>query len=405
VSSAVIDERLRAGLPPALVALLAVACGLAVSSVYYAQPLLATIAADFDVREGAIGSVVTAAQVGYAVGLLLIVPLGDIVEPRRLILVLLSASSGALVAVALAPSSGALLVAMFFLGLPAVVVQVIVAFAATLAEPGERGAVVGSVTSGVVVGILTARTFAGTVTQLTGWEAVYYLSAGLTLLLVAVLLRFLPHRGRRRRSVGYLALIRSTLGLYRSQRLLRRRATLALLTFGAFSVLWTSLVLPLSAPPISLSTGAIGAFGLVGAAGALAAARAGRLVDRGQERRTTGAALLLMLFSWLPIAFVEQSLVVMCLGLVMIDLGLQAVHVSSQTLLYRIDPEARSRFAAAYMVFYSIGSATGAIASTAAYAAFGWGGVCALGAGLSLAAFTAWAVSPDAVAPQNRDHL
>lgn len=381
-------------MPRALVAFLAVACGLAVSSVYYAQPLLDAIAASFGVGEGSIGAVVTAAQLGYAVGLVLIVPLGDMLDPRRLILVLLVASAGALVAVALAPSSAALLAAMLLLGLPAVVVQVIVAFAATLAPPAERGAVVGSVTSGVVVGILLARTFAGAITQLLSWEAVYLTSAALTLVVVAVLVRVLPRRASGRSAArSYIGLIRSTFALYLSQPLLRVRAALALLAFGAFSVLWTSLVLPLSAPPLSLSNGMIGAFGLVGAAGAFAASRAGRLVDEGRERWTTGGALVLMLLAWLPIALLEHSLLALGLGLVMIDLGLQAVHVSSQTLLYALDSQARSRLVAAYMLFYSVGSAAGAIASTATYAAAGWVGVCALGAGLSFSALALWAVS------------
>jgi predicted MFS family arabinose efflux permease len=384
-------RRAPAGIPAAFLAL---ACGLAVSSVYYAQPLLDAIAASFGVGEGSIGSVVTAAQLGYALGLVAIVPLGDMLEPRRLILILLLASAGALVAVALAPSSAALLVAMFLLGLPAVVVQVIVAFAATLAPPEERGAVVGSVTSGVVVGILLARTFAGGVTQLFGWEAVYLTSAGLTLVVIVVLVRVLPRReGGGVVNEGYLGLIHSTFHLYRSQPLLRQRAALALLAFGAFSVLWTSLVLPLSAPPLLLSNAAVGAFGLVGAAGAIAASRAGRLVDEGRERFTTASALVLMLFAWLPIALLEHSLWALGLGLVMIDLGLQALHVSSQTLLYALDSHARSRLVAAYMLFYSLGSAAGAIASTATYAAAGWLGVCALGASLSLGALALWARS------------
>ena len=389
------DAVRRRPLPRSLVLLFAVACGLAVANVYYAQPVLDAVAASFGLSDAAAGAVVGVTQVGYGLGLVLLVPLGDMVDRRRLVVTMLGLSIAALVAVAAAPSAAVLLAALAAVGLLAVVVQVLVAFAASLAAPDRRGEVVGTVTSGVVVGILLSRTLAGGITELAGWRAVYLTSAVLVAAVAALLWRALPsrdaHEADPSATLGYGALLRSTAALYRHEPVLRRRATLALLIFATFSTLWTSLVLPLSEPPLSLSHGTIGLFGLVGAAGALAAVRAGRLADRGRGQATTGVALALMLASWLPIGLTRQSLVALVVGLVLLDLAVQAVHVTSQTMIYAIDPGARSRLVAAYMVFYSIGTAAGSVASTATYAWAGWTGVCLLGAGFSATALAFWA--------------
>jgi predicted MFS family arabinose efflux permease len=208
-----------------------------------------------------------------------------------------------------------------------------------------------------------------------------------------LLLRYLPRLPGPAARMSYPRLVRSTFTLYRAHRTLQIRAGLALLIFAAFNVLWTTLLLPLREPPHSMSHGTIGSLGLVGAAGALGATRAGRLADRGHGRAATGAALVLLLAAWLPIAFVRHSLLALVVGLVMLDLAVQAVHVTSQSLIYRIDPAARSRLVGAYMVFYSIGSAAGAIASTAVYAWAGWTAVCVLGSAISAAALALWAIA------------
>jgi predicted MFS family arabinose efflux permease len=373
-----------------LVALFAVACGLAVANVYYAQPVLDSIATSFDIASATVGIVVTVTQIGYGVGLIALVPLGDVLDRRRLIGTQLALSTVALVVVGTAPSTAVLLAGMVAVGVLAVVTQVLVAFAASLADPPERGAVVGTVTSGVVVGILLARTFAGIVTDVAGWRAVYLVSAALTLGVGGLLMRVLPDGVGPVDPLGYGRLLRSMLTLYLGERLLRIRAALALLIFAAFNVLWTPLVLPLTSPPRSLSHGAVGLLGLAGVAGALGAARAGRLADLGHGRPTTGVALTLMVLAWLPIALVRSSLLALVIGLVLLDLAVQAVHVTSQSIIYRIDPAARSRLVAVYMVFYSIGSAAGSIASTAVYAWAGWTGVCLLGAAVSCTGLVLW---------------
>ncbi|KWX78379.1 MFS transporter [Paenibacillus jilunlii] len=366
--------------------LFAVASGLSVANIYFAQPLLDAIAAEFGIRHSAVGIIITLTQVCYAAGLLLLVPLGDLLNRRRLITGQMLLSVLALLIVGTASSGIMLSIGIAGVGLLAVAAQTLVAFAASLASPAERGRMVGLVTSGIVIGILLARTFAGFLADVAGWRSVYLASAGMTLLMAAALYRVLPSVETAKKSLSYLNLIHSVFLLFAHERILRVRAVLAFLIFTAFSILWTSLVLPLSAPPYSLSHTAIGAFGLAGAAGALAAAKAGRLADRGFSRHTTVIALSLLLLSWLPISRAEHSLFALAIGIIVLDLAVQAVHVTNQSLIFKVQPEARSRLTAGYMIFYSLGSASGSIASTQVYSYAGWNGVCLLGALVSVLA-------------------
>lgn len=373
--------------------LFAAACGLSVANIYFAQPILDNLAREFDIGYSTIGILVTITQIFYAVGLLLLVPLGDLLNQRRLIIGQMLLSMIALVIVGTASSSTALFAGMALVGLLAVVTQTLVAFAATMAGTAERGRVVGMVTSGIVIGILLARTISGILTDLAGWRSVYLVSAAMMLLMVYALFRVLPNVERGEQSLSYPQLLKSVFMLFAQERILRIRAILAVLIFTDFSILWTSLVLPLSAPPLSLSHTAIGAFGLAGVAGALAAARAGKLADRGYGQWTTGLALILLLISWLLISFTERSLIALAIGIVLLDLAVQAVHVTNQSMILALRTEARSRLTAGYMVFYSIGSAAGSITSTRIYALYGWSGVCILGASVSALALLFWAMT------------
>ncbi|HGH7173707.1 TPA: MFS transporter [Bacillus wiedmannii] len=377
----------------ALALLFAAACGMSVANIYFAQPLLDQLSNEFGINHSIIGVVITVTQIFYGVGLLLLVPLGDLLNQRHLIVGQMLLSTTALVIVGTASSSMVLFAGMALVGLLAVVTQTLVAFAATIASPTERGRVVGIVTSGIVIGILLARTFAGILTDVAGWRSVYLFSAALMLLMVFMFIKMLPNVEREVKSLSYPQLIRSVLALFIQERTLRVRSVLAMLIFADFSILWTSLVLPLSTPPIALSHSAIGAFGLVGVAGALAAARAGKLADQGYGQRTTGIALALLLISWLFISYIEQSLIALVIGIVLLDLAVQAIHVTNQTMILPLHTEARSRLTAGYMVFYSIGSAGGSIASTQIYAHFGWGGVSLLGASVSAFALLFWAMT------------
>ncbi|MFJ6207088.1 MFS transporter [Lysinibacillus sp. NPDC092081] len=370
--------------------LFATACGMSVANIYVAQPLLDQLSNEFNIDHSIIGVVITITQIFYGLGLLLLVPLGDLLNQRRLIIGQMLLSTTALVIVSTASFSVALFTGMALVGLLAVVTQTLVAFAATMASPTERGRVVGIVTSGIVIGILLARTFAGLLTDLTGWRSVYLVSAALMLVMVCMFLKVLPKVEREVKSLPYHQLIKSVFTLFMQERTLRIRSVLAMLIFADFSILWTSLVLPLSAPPLALSHSVIGAFGLVGVAGALAAAQAGKLADRGYGQRTTGIALVLLLISWLFINYLEQSLLALIVGIVLLDLAVQGVHVTNQTMILPLRTEARSRLTAGYMMFYSIGGAGGSIASTQMYAHFGWEGVCFLGALISAFALIFW---------------
>ncbi|CNH00930.1 putative transporter protein [Yersinia thracica] len=368
-----------------MVLLFAMASALAVANVYFAQPLLDIMAADLNASPSAIGLVVTLTQAGYALGLIFIVPLGDLWDRRKLIIGQLLLSAMALILVSLAPTFSLLLMALLIIGLMAVVVQVFVAFAAALAPEQQRGKVVGQVTSGIVLGILLARFISGTMADFAGWRSVYFCSAAVMLLMAVMFYRVMPHAAKSAPS-SYRQLLFSLCELFISERELRIRATLALLIFMAFSVLWTAMVLPLSSPPYALSHSQVGLFGLAGIAGALAASRAGQLADRGLGRKTTQIALALLLFSWLPIAFLPHSLWWLVIGVVILDFSVQAVHVTNQSIILALRPDAQSRLVAGYMLFYSIGSAIGAISTTWVYSHAGWSGVCLLGAIISAVA-------------------
>ncbi|QUG43935.1 MFS transporter [Psychrobacillus sp. INOP01] len=373
--------------------LFAAACGMSVANIYFAQPLLDQLSSEFGIDYSIIGIVITITQIFYGLGLLLLVPLGDFLNQRLLIIGQMLLSVIVLVIVGTASNSTILFAGLALVGLLAVVTQTLVAFAASMAAPAERGRVVGIVTSGIVVGILLARSFAGILTDVAGWRSVYLVSAALMLFMVCMFFRVLPNIEREVKSLSYPQLLRTVFILFKQERILRIRSVLALLIFADFSILWTSLVLPLSTPPLSLSHSAIGALGLVGVAGALSAARAGKLADKGYGQRTTGIALTLLLISWLFISYTEQSLLALVIGIVLLDLAVQAIHVTNQTMILPLRPEARSRLTAGYMVFYSIGSASGSIASTQMYAHYGWIGVCLLGASVSALALLFWTMT------------
>lgn len=382
------------GMPRTLVAIFACAAGLSVANVYYAQPLLDMLADDFSISHGAAGGVVTATQIGCALALLFLVPLGDQWERRRLMLVQLGLLTIGLLWVSAATSAVALLFGMMLVGmLGTAMTQGLIAYASSAAGEHERGRVVGATQGGVVVGLLLARVMAGGVADIAGWRGVYLASALAMLALGAVLWRMLPRQEALSSRQRYVVLLRSMFGLLREERTLQIRGAIALLMFMAFSIFWSALVLPLSAAPFHFSHTTIGAFGLVGAAGALAAARAGYWADRGWAQRTTGVALVLLTLSWLPLAGLHASLGWLVLGVLLLDLAGQAVHVTNQSLIFAARTDAPSRLVGAYMLFYATGSGLGAVAATAAFATFGWPGVCVLGALVSLAALVFWALT------------
>ena len=378
-------------LSKSLVLLFAVTCALSVANVYYAQPLLDALAADFGFSQASVGIVITATQVGCALALLFVVPLGDLMNRRRLTMAQLFLLCGALIAVGMASSPAVLLIGMLSVGLlGTAMTQGLIAYAASAAAPAERGRVVGVAQGGVVIGLLLARTVAGWVADLSGWRSVYFVSAAVALLMLVVLSRVLPAQASPTARISYLKLLGSMFAMLANERVLQIRGVIAMLMFAAFSIFWSALVLPLSAAPYSFSHTVIGSFGLVGVAGALAAARAGHWADHGHGQRTTGVALLLLLLSWLALGFMPYSLWALVLGIVLLDMGGQAIHVTNQNMIFQAKPAAHSRLVACYMLFYTVGSGAGAILSTSVYAAAGWTGVCLLGATVSLLALMFW---------------
>ncbi|MBO0144530.1 MFS transporter [Agrobacterium sp. Ap1] len=384
------SHQTRRGLSRDTTMIFAVAAGVSVANIYYAQPLLDVIAQDVRIAPSDIGLVVTLTQVGYALGLIFFVPLGDLIDRRRLILGQGVLSVIALIVVGTSNTGPILLAGLAAMGLLAVMVQVLVAFAASLSVPAQRGRTVGIVTSGVVVGILAARLVAGFLADLGGWRAVYLTSAMLTAGMVVLLMRVLPKQPSPNNRNSYVETVRSTAVLFLRDRILLVRGLLASLIFASFSAFWTALALPLSAPPVSYSLTQIGMLGLLGIAGALAAAGAGKLADRGLGQWTTGSSLVLLLASWALIAMMPISLLFLFAGIVLLDLAVQAIHVTNQSIILARYPDASSRLIGGYMVFYSIGSAIGAISSTVAYAYGGWSGVSMIGAGFCAIALSQW---------------
>lgn len=376
-------------LSPRLVALMAVSCGAAVANIYYAQPLLSTIAHDFAVSDGTAGLLVTASQVGYAAGLVLLVPLGDLLERRRLIVRILLITTLALAATAAAPSFLILAAALMVVGVTSVVAQILVPLASALAAEEERGKVVGNVMSGLLVGILVARTASGLISSAGGWRLVFAVSAGLMLLLAGVLSRALP-QVRPTTEVSYPSLLRSVGRLVLEQPTLRMRMFYGTLGMGQFSVLWTTIAFLLAGSPYHYGDATIGLFGLVGLVGALAAQAAGRLADRGHHHHSTGVFFVAMLISWGLIASGKSSLGALIGGIALLDFGIQGAQITNQSVIYTLAPSARSRLTTAYMTSVFASAAISSALASAIYDAGGWSAVSALGGGLAGLGVVVW---------------
>ncbi|MCL6297008.1 MFS transporter [Streptomyces kronopolitis] len=382
------------GLGRGTLLLMSVATGLSVAGNYFAQPLLNVIGHDLGLSTSTAALVVTVAQVGYALGLLLLVPLGDLLERRRLAVTLTAATAVFLTVTASAPNAALLLTGTALTGLTSVAAMVVVPYAATLAAPAERGRTVGTVMTGLLLGILLARTAAGLLADVGSWRTVYWVNAAL-MLIMAVLLRLKLPTLRTPAGLRYPALLRSMLGLFVQEPVLRRRAALGALIFAGFSVLWTALAFLMSGPSYGWQESAIGLLGLVGAAGSLSASAAGRLADRGLVHHVTGAGAFLLLGSWGLLAAGGAgggwSLAALLAGVIVLDLAVQAVHISNQNMVFGVRPEARNRLNSVYMTSYFAGGAAGSALTSVVWGTSGWSGVCILGAALAAMTVLVWA--------------
>lgn len=377
------------GVPGWLVALLAVASGMTVANLYYAQPLLSSLSGVFHTSTATAGALITLTQVGYVIGMLFLVPLGDRLEKRNLITVLLAVTTLALVAAGLATSFPMLLIASLVSGATSVVAQILVPFAASLAPDHARGRVVGRVMSGLLTGILLSRTLSSLVSDLVGWRAVFLGSAALMVVLAVALRAALPQHAPTT-TIPYHQVLRSTARLVRTHPALLRRGLYQAAMFGAFSAFWTTVSFVLTGPRFHYSTVGVGVFALVGAAGAAIAPFAGHWADRGLVRPMTGIAFVVAALAFALAGFGGHSVVLIALAAILIDMAVQTTLILGQHSVYQLDPTARARLNSAFIATFFAGGAVGSQLGSVVYHSGGWAALTALGAALPLVALLYW---------------
>jgi predicted MFS family arabinose efflux permease len=371
---------------PRLVWIMALACGVGVANLWYSQPLLVEMGRSFHVSSQQIGLVATLTQVGYALGMLLFVPLADLLDRRRLIVVLTLSVCGALVATAVAPSLHWLLVASFLIGLTTVVPQAIIPFAASLAQPQERGRIIGSLYTGLLLGILLARTVSGFMGQYVGWRAMFWLAA-VMMVGTAILLRLFLPKDSHSSDQSYPRLMQSLWKLVKDEPELRETALIGGGMFGAFSAFWTTLAFLLAAPSYHYGSQVAGLFGLIGATGATVAPWAGRKADRHGPRLVRGLALTATVIAFLILGMGARHLWALVLGVIVLDGGVQAAHVCNQTRLFGLFPKAHGRVNTIYMMGFFGGGSVGSLLGVWCWTHWHWAGVCAVGMTMTALAF------------------
>ena len=374
---------------PALL-LMALACGLCAGGNYFNQALLHSIALHFDVDDAAAGLSVTVAQVAYAVGLLFITPLGDKFERRRMAVVLMLLAAAGHALVGWSQSFAMFMAGTLIAGLFSVAAQVLVPMAAALAAPGHAGRNVGLVLSGLLVGILLSRSVAGGLSAIGGWSLVYQVTAVAMVLMALWLRRALP-TSRHPQPMPYTQVLRSMGQLLRTQPALRLRTTASALAFASVSVMFATMALVLSSAPLHLSDAQIGLVGLAGVTGALIANMAGSWADKGKGNALLRLGAVTLLLSWWLLWQGQSSVWWFVAGVLVMDLGLQAINVTNQSSVASLLPEARSRMNAVYMTGYFAGASAGSALGVWAWNLAGWQGACSVGAGLALlAAISVW---------------
>jgi predicted MFS family arabinose efflux permease len=380
-----VDRDPGAGISQGMLGIMAAGAGVAVANLYYIQPLLADIGRTFAASPWAMGVVAMLVQVGFATGVLFFVPMGDITERRRLIVLVLGAAAASLIAFATSQSYGWLAASSFFVGTFSVAPQMFVPFAAHLAQPERRGSAVGIVMSGLLIGILVSRTVSGYVGSVVGWRAMFWLASAVTLALALFVVAALPRSAGATR-LSYPRLIQSLWHLVVREPVLRESAFAGAMLFGAFSAFWSMLAFKLEAPPLHYGTRVAGLFGLIGIAGVSAAPIAGRLADRLNPRVNVRAALLVTLIAFVVFGVFGDTLWGLVVGVVVLDAGVQAGHVTNQSRIHSLLPEARNRLTTVYMVAFFLGGAVGSAFGAYAWQHWRWPGVCGVGIGMPLLA-------------------
>lgn len=375
-------------LPRALIVLLAIGSAVAVANLYYCQPLLELMASTFHESAAQMGLIPTLTQIGYAVGLLLLTPLGDALPKRGLIVTLSLLCALALLAIAFAQSPFQLGAGSFFVGVITIIPQIILPLAADLAPPEKRGQTVGTVMSGLLLGVLTGRLISGAVGELLGWRAMYGIAA-LVMVLLGLLMWLRLPKLHAERTLRYGALLASLWKLVREQPLLRQSSIIGASLFGAFSVLWTVLAFRLADTPYHFGSAAVGLFGLVGIAGALGAPLTGRIADRRGPYFMVGAGIFLTLAAYLILLSGSAVLALLICAVLILDFGVQLSQIANQSRIYSLVLAASSRLNSVYMVAYFLGGASGSALGSAAYGAWGWSGSCLAALGFALVALVA----------------
>ena len=369
-------------LDQALVWLMAITCGLVVANIYYNQPLLAAIGRTFHLSDSSASLVATATQVGYTLGMLFVVPLGDKLERKRMMLIMLLGAAACMALAAWSPSFAVLAGASTLIGIFSAVPQLLVPMAAHLAPEESRGRIVGRVMSGLLIGILLSRTVSGYVGLHLGWRAMFEIGAGVMVLLGALLAWKLP-TDQPTFTGSYGSLMKSLLTLTREQVPLRRAALVGASLFAAFSVFWTTLAFYLEGAPYHYGSDIAGFFGLIGAFGALAAPLAGKTADTKGPDYTIALGILMALAAYAILGFGGVYIAGLVIGVILLDVGVQATHISNQSMIFSLVPEARSRLNTVYMTAYFTGGSLGSILGGLAWVHGGWPGVCAVGGSLT----------------------
>lgn len=370
-------------LNPLTLWVMTITTGLVVANIYYNQPLLTDIADTFHVSNSKAGQVSMFTQIGYAAGLLFIVPLGDMFKRKKLMLVDFALVIISLLGVALAPTLTLLYIASFLVGLSSIIPQLLIPMAAHLANPNERGKKIGFVMSGLLIGILLSRTISGFVGAHFGWHAIYYAAAVMMFALWALIYWLLPeiepsYTGK------YGDLMKSLGHLFMSEPKLRLAAFRGALLFAAFSAFWSTLIFLLKLPQFNKGSDVAGAFGLVGAFGAVAVGLIGRLTDKVDAYKLSTFTITLVILSFIIFYFSSHSIAGLIIGVIIMDMGVQATHISNQAIIFSLTEEARNRVNTVYMVSYFVGGSAGTFLASQFWGRFQWNGVCAIGTILSV---------------------
>jgi predicted MFS family arabinose efflux permease len=362
-----------------LVWVMAVACGLSVANLIYVQPLLAAMGRSFAVPPDQIGYVAMLGQLGYAIGLVLIAPLGDKYSQRSLMVVVLCAVAIALSVMAAASTVTLLVIAGYVVGMTSILTELIIPFAASLAPLNERGRIVGIMVSGVLVGTLLANVVGGFVGEYLGWRAMYWIAAGLMIILGIVLYFLLPHDRSTKSEVSYLRLLGSLWQLFCSEPVMHEISVIGILIYAAFNVFWVTLSFFLETPPYHYGSNIVGLFGLVGMVGALAASFVGNFADHKDARYANAIALPMILLSFVVMWLTGRWLVGLIIGAILLDLGVQSSHIANEARIYTLDPAAWNRLNTIYIFMFSLGGSLGCVLGTISWSIAKWNGVCGMG--------------------------